>query len=258
LIIDINAFLGAWPFRKLKYSGAEGLDHLMRRADISLALVSPFESILYMDNDSANSFYHGIESSRTMVPIIAINPLLPDARRYMEGLAGLHRLRGLKLHPDYHGYRLGEESARQVFKMAQDLELPIIVPLRIYDERSHHRLVKVPPTPVKELVEAAELYPGVRIIACNGRTDEIRDVLENSTNLENLYAAVSWAQEEGFIASAVKAYGCDRLMWGSNMPLQYPEPILDQVRKADIGTEEQKRILAGNARTIFNLNLWSS
>jgi predicted TIM-barrel fold metal-dependent hydrolase len=258
LIIDINAFLGVWPFRKLNYSGVEGLDYLMKRADIELALVSPFESIFYMDNDSANSFYCEIENSRTMVPITAINPLLPDIQRYLKDLAGLHRLRGLKLHPDYHGYRLGEDSARQVFKMAEDLDLPVIVPLRIYDERSHHRLVKVPPTDVKELVEAARLYPGVRIIACNGRTDEIRNILKHSTNLENLYAAISWAQEEGFIASTVKTYGYDRLMWGSNMPLQYPEPVLEQVRKADIGTEEQKKILAGNARTIFDLSLWSS
>ena len=258
MIIDINAFLGVWPFRKLRYWGVEGLDHLMKRADIDLALVSPLESIFYLDNDSANSFYHEIERSGTMIPIMAVNPLLPDIEKYLRDLVSLHRLRGFKLHPDYHGYRLGEDSARQAFKMAEDLDLPIIVPLRIYDERSHHSLVKVPPTPVKELVETAKLHPGVRIIACNGRTDEVANVLKHSMNLENLYAAVSWAQEEGFIASAVKTYGCDRLMWGSNMPLQYPEPILEQVRKADIGTEEQRKILAGNAQTIFNLKLWSS
>lgn len=258
MIIDVNAFLGVWPFRKLKYSGVEGLDHLMKKAEITLALVSPFESIFYMDNYSANSFYHEIESSRTMIPIIAMNPLLPDIQRYLKDLTSLNRVRGFKLHPDYHGYRLGEDSAKQVFKMAEDLDLPAIVPLRIYDERSHHRLVKVPPTPVKELVETAKLYPEVRIIACNGRTDEVMNVLKYSMNLENLYAAVSWAQEEGFIASAVKTYGCDRLMWGSNMPLQYPEPILEQIRNADIGAEEKKKILAGNAQTIFNLKLWSS
>jgi predicted TIM-barrel fold metal-dependent hydrolase len=253
VIIDVNAFLGAWPFRKLKYWGIEGLDHLMKRAGVTHALVSPFESIFYLDNDSANSFYYEVEGFRALMPVPAINPVLPDARSYLRDLAGLQGVRGIKLHPDYHGYRLGEDSARPIFRTAEDLDLPIIVPLRVCDERTHHRLVKVAPTVVKELAEAAKLYPEVKIIACNGRTDEVRNVLEEGRALGNLYAVVSWAQEEGSIAAAVKEYGCSRLMWGSNMPLQYPEPILQQVRNADMGAEEKEKILARNAQRIFNL-----
>jgi len=253
VIIDINAFLGVWPFRKLKYSGVEGLEHLMRRAGVSNALVSPFETIFYLDNDSANSFYHEIEGSKTLIPIPAINPLLPDIGRYLRDFTGLHRIRGIKLHPNYHGYRLSDDSVRAVFKTAEDLGMPIIVPLRVYDERTHHRLVKIPPMAVKELAEAATLYPDVKIIACNGRTDEVMNALKEGMALENLYVALSWAQGEGSIASAVKRYGCSRLMWGSNMPLQYPEPILEQVKNADIGIEEREKILADNAQRVFNL-----
>jgi predicted TIM-barrel fold metal-dependent hydrolase len=222
---------------------------------LNYALVSPFESLFYKNNESANSYLHDIEGSRTLIPIAAVNPMLPDIQHYLKNLADQHMVRGLKLHPDYHNYRISENSAQPVFKAAEDMNLPVIVPIRIWDERHHHRLAMVPPTNVKELVEAAKLYPDVKIVVCNARSNEVTEVLQNGEKLGNLYAVVSWAQGEGFIASAVSRYGCSRLMWGSNMPLFYPETTLEQIKRAEIEIEEKNKILFENAQTVFNLKL---
>jgi len=252
VIVDVNAFLGLWPFRPLGHSGIDGLERLMGRSGISHALVSPFESLFYRDNAVANGFLRELGGLKSMCPIAAINPSLPDVGDFLRGMDGLRAIKGLKLHPDYHGYDLNDDSAKAAFDFAEERGLPVIIPLRIQDERLHPKFAMVPPTPAKALIEVARLYPKVNVLACNARSDELGDALGN--NLSNLHAVVSWVQEEGFVASAVREHGCDRLMWGSNMPLQYPEPTLEQIRKADVGSGEKERILAGNAVEVFNIN----
>lgn len=79
--------------------------------------------------------------------------------------------------------------------------------------------------------------------------------MEGNVNLRNLYVAFSWAQEEGFIVSAVGKYGYEKFMWGSNMPLHYPETTIAQIQKADIGIKEKNGILVENARAVFGLKL---
>jgi len=63
MIVDVNAFLGLWPFGDLGHSGIEGLGRLMRRSGVSHALVSPFESLFYRDNLAANRFLRELAGS---------------------------------------------------------------------------------------------------------------------------------------------------------------------------------------------------
>jgi len=253
MIVDVNAFLGLWSFRNLEYSGIEGLERLMERSGISRALVSPLESLFYVDNWTANAAMLKLADSRSLSPIAAINPLLPDAGDFLREVADHRAIRGLKLHPGYHGYGLSDGSATLAFDFAEKRGIPVIIPVRIQDERLHPRFAIVPPTSPKGLAEVAKLYRRVKVLVCNARSDELTEILDNGGSWGNLYAVVSWAQMEGFVASAVGKYGCGRLMWGSNMPLQYPEPTLEQIKKADIEVGEKRRILAENAEEIFNL-----
>ena len=253
MIVDVNAFLGPWPFRRLTYSGVEGIERLMERSGVSHALVSPLESLFFGDNLAANAAILKLAGTRSLIPIVAINPLLPDATELLGEVADHRAIRGLKLHPGYHGYELGDGSAALAFDFAEERDLPVMIPVRVQDERLHPRSAMVSPTSPKVLAEVARLYRRVKILVCNARSDELTEVLDSGGSWGNLYAVVSWAQMEGFVASAVGKYGPGRLMWGSNMPLQYPEPTLEQIRKADIEAGEKRRILAENAEGIFNI-----
>jgi len=190
-----------------------------------------------------------------MSPIAAVNPLLPDVGDFLREVADIRPIMGLKLHPDYHGYCPSDGSAAAVYDFAEERGIPVIIPLRIHDERLHPSFAMVPPTSTKGLIEVSKLYPRVDILVCNARSDELTEVLENGRNLGNLYAVVSWVQTEGFVASTVRDYGPEKLMWGSNMPLQYPEPTLEQIRRADIEAGEKWKIMAENAAGIFNLDV---
>ena len=58
--------------------------------DLGHALVSPFESLFYGDNVAANGFLRELEGSRSMSPIAAINPSLPDAGDFLGEIGDGH------------------------------------------------------------------------------------------------------------------------------------------------------------------------
>ena len=49
MIIDVNAYIGHWPFRKIEYDTAEKLLRLMDNKGIDIACVSNLNSIFYRD-----------------------------------------------------------------------------------------------------------------------------------------------------------------------------------------------------------------
>ena len=53
MIIDFNAYLGNWPFRRLRYNSPRGLIELMKKSGIDKAVVSS-SSILYRNVHEGN------------------------------------------------------------------------------------------------------------------------------------------------------------------------------------------------------------
>jgi len=54
LIIDINAYIGHWPFRQLRYNTSEGLLKLMDENGIDRAMVSSINAIFYRNSHAGN------------------------------------------------------------------------------------------------------------------------------------------------------------------------------------------------------------
>jgi predicted TIM-barrel fold metal-dependent hydrolase len=69
----------------------------------------------------------------------------------------------------------------------------------------------------------------------------------------NLYIAFSWVQSLNFIEKMVKNVGSNKLLWGSNFPINYVEPMLRQVTESRIDEEDKEKILAENAKKIFSI-----
>ena len=54
MIIDVNAYLGHWPFRQLRHNTVKGLLNLMDRNGIDKAMVSSINAIFYKNCHAGN------------------------------------------------------------------------------------------------------------------------------------------------------------------------------------------------------------
>lgn len=137
MFIDINSYIGHWPFRNLKYNTLEGLDYLAKEYGITHMVVSNINGFFYKDANQANlELLEELEQYKgetTFLPMAIVNPAYvcweEDAREMIaKGFAGF------ELAPLYHRYALPKEFGdrdfsltRKVFDLAKELDVPVRV-----------------------------------------------------------------------------------------------------------------------------------
>ena len=140
MLIDINTWIGHWPFRQLRHNTAAALTRRLDSRGIDRAVVADVSGVLYKNVHTANEAL-ARETKRyrdRLLPFGTLNPKYPgweeDLRRCAEDLG----LCGLRLYPQYHEYELTDPEALELIDAAADLRWCIQVPMRIVDRRQRH------------------------------------------------------------------------------------------------------------------------
>ena len=153
MLIDINTYVGHWPFRNLRYNTLEGLDTLAQRYDVTHMIVANINGFFYKDANTANlellEELKAYKGKTQFLPMAIINPTYPawekDARDMIAaGFAGF------ELAPIYHGYSMAPEMpydsyypvhyALKVLDLAEELDVPVRICASIENFRGRSQL----------------------------------------------------------------------------------------------------------------------
>ncbi len=137
--IDINAYTGNWPFKKLKDSTPEGLLNRMDRFNVRQAVVANLNCLFYKNTQSGNAeLFEELQSHRKykdrMIPFAVINPVYPGWKRDLEKCIAMGA-KGIRIYPQYHDYMPGDEPCIELVKMAGEAGLPVGLTVRMVDSR---------------------------------------------------------------------------------------------------------------------------
>ena len=147
-MIDVNAYIGNWPFRPLPGSAPQDLLALLNAEGVERAFVSPMEGIFYDEPQLANEkLCEAIRNFPAFMPVAVLNPKLSNWQRNMNICCAEYRVRAVKLHPNYHHYNLAGDDAGQFLKAAGERDMPVIVQLRVQDVRAQVELQVLNPEP---------------------------------------------------------------------------------------------------------------
>jgi predicted TIM-barrel fold metal-dependent hydrolase len=251
-MIDVNAYLGHFAFRQLRHNTAEGLMRLMDRSGIERAAVSSAASITYRNAQAGNgelaAEVNGHEDR--LIPIAVINPAyagwFDDLRICREELG----MRGLRLYPRWHNYRLTDNSCVELVSAAASAGMCISIPLRVEDRRQQSWLVDVPDVNKDEIAALIKKCPQARFVLMNGSgfTGSLLGRKENGlpTNyaIEICLLRVELDNEVGHLLANL---GEDRVVFGTGMPFHYPGPSLAKVEILDAPARVKEKIRHGNA-----------
>lgn len=255
MIIDANAWAGRWPFRRLHYSGASGLGQLISRTGTDLALVSPIEGAFYRDCLSAMRGMleeQGWDPAR-MKPMAVVNPAFPGWEADFETMVGEMGCVALRLIPNYHGYRLYDDVALELVRRAQAAGLPVVVTVRMQDERSHHWCMHVPPVSVDDVRFLLRELPEGRYLLSQATFAEVSALLPDLELVADGAWEMSYKPPAFLVERVVEEGHGGRMLYGSGAVLQYPESLLLPVQEAPIAEEAREAMLSGNARRLFGL-----
>jgi hypothetical protein len=218
---------------------------------VQQAWVGSLDGLFHRDLGGANRrLAEDCRSERRvqLVPFGSVNPRLPDWEEDLRRCAEEHRMPGIRLHPNYHGYRLDEPLFSQLLDLAADRRLIVQLAVRMDDVRVQHPLMQVSDVDVKPLGELLRTRPNLRLLLLNCQaTLRGADLRQLATN--DRYG-VDMAMQEGVggVAGLVRAVGPTQVFFGSHLPLFALESAILKLREAGLDDGPRRAVECENAQ----------
>lgn len=258
MLIDMNAYLGHWPFRRLRQNTAPELVALMEEKGVDLACVSSASAIFYKNSQAGNEeLAEQIEPHRDrLIPFAVINPTYADWEHDLTVCAEQFGAKGLRLYPNYHNYRLGDTHCRALVTAATELGLILSMPIRQVDQRQRHWLIEIPDLDLNEIASLVEAHPQASFALLEGagytgsRLGKADGGLPGNYVIEISRLSAVMAAELHVLMDNL---GADRLVFGTGMPFKYPDPALVKLEVVDATEEDRDLIRSGNARRLLGI-----
>ena len=140
MLLDINAYVGHWPFKQLQYNTCSRLLEKMNMFSVDVSVISNLNGIFYKNTQSANEeLFEELKSDRRFderfIPFAVINPIYAGWKDDFDTCIRRMGMRGIRVFPQYHDYEITDNSFLELVKMARDSGLPVAIDIRMVDSR---------------------------------------------------------------------------------------------------------------------------
>lgn len=251
--VDTNVSLFQWPCRRLPLDRTEALVEKLRQHGFAEAWAGSFEGILHRDIAGVNERL-AAECQRIggglLKPFGSINPALPDWEEDVRRCQEKHGMRGIRLHPNYHGYTLSDPRFARLLAMATERDLLVQIAVLMEDTRTHIELMRVADVDVMPLADLMPKNPRARVLLLNsGKV--LQKLPEKLAATRGLYYDTARIEGSGEVGRLTKTLPAGSIVFGTHAPFFIFESALIKMDEAGLGAEDVRAVLTGNSRALL-------
>src|SRR5262249_52024625 len=236
-IIDVNVNLSRWPTRRLRGDEPGDLVAKLREHSVAEVWAGSFDGLLHKDLAAVNARLARDCRAQTgvrLVPFGSVNPMLPDWEEDLRRCAAEHRMPGIRLHPNYHGYKLDHPAFARLLKLAASHRLVVALALVMEDERMMHPLLRPTPVNPEPLAGLVAQTPGLRLVLLNALTTLRGEALVRLVRAGEVYVEIAMFDGLGGVGNLLGQVSHERVLFGSYAPLFYFESALLKLQESPL------------------------
>jgi predicted TIM-barrel fold metal-dependent hydrolase len=246
-VIDVNAFIGGYPFRYVPHPDPAALVRVLEREGLSAAWVGHLPSAFYRDPTPGNRELFALIAANTRVlrPVPVVRPDWPRWEEQLDAAvdAGAPAIRA---YPPQWGLGPHDASMRELAIAAGEAGLALVLTVRFEDLRQRHALDAAGDLTAAAIRALARASARVRLVVTAAGREMIEEVHWGLTpaEQERVHWDISWiwGPPEDHLAKLFRTIGSRRFVFGSQWPLrlvQNPranlELLPDDVRDMPLG-----------------------
>ena len=154
-------------------------------------------------------------------------------------------LKGVKLHPDIQRVAIDDERMLAIYDLC-DKRLPLLIHTgdHRYDFSNPNRMMPI-----------LEKYPSLTVIGAHfGGWSVWEEATEKLSGYKNFFVDCSsslYAMTPEKAGDLIRAYGADRVLFGSDYPMWEIDGEVERFMKIDLSDSEREDILYNNAARLF-------
>jgi len=261
MLIDINAYVGHWPFKQLKYNTCDALLQRMNQFGVDISVISNLNGIFYKNTQRANEeLHHEIKSNRRFrnrfLTFAVINPIYAGWKDDLATCVEKFGMIGVRLYPKYHDYSLNDPQCIELVKAARDRGLPIALSLRMVDARQRSWIDIEHEWELKDIIPLIREVPDARYIILNVANntklsdEELTDIRRTTIVLDTSGRALT------NLGEMLEKFGKEKFAFGSHTPiLDYLTGLLriEALREQEADDSTKDLMKSGNAREILGI-----
>lgn len=229
-IIDTNVSLFRWPFRRLPLDEADALVKKLRTLGVTLAWAGSFEGLLHRDISAVNRrLAEACRARAELIPIGSINLTLPGWEQDLKE-CGEHRMPGIRLHPNYHGYELDDSRFAKLLDRATKAGLFVQVASAMEDTRTQSDQLRVSDVDLSPLAKVVAGVPKARVQILNARLRAPQ--WEALSKVDGLFYDTARVDSTDGVPNLVRGVPAGRVLFGSHAPFLILEAALIRVHES--------------------------
>jgi len=251
--IDVNAFLGAYPWRRVPGTAPEALLEAMDRVAIDEAWISHLPSFFWKDPTEGNPWLYELTAVQARLrPVPAVHPGLRGWEETLSDAAS-RGAPAVRCDPHYYGLDPAGDAMRVLVAACGAAGLPLMMAVRLEDMRQRHPRDTTPDLTGAGLRALLRSDSDVQLIVTHADRSLIEEVHFGSTAEEaaRLFWDISWVwgPPEDHLETLLTTVGVDRFVFGTGQPLRLPETSVAKLDLLDITPGQREAIESGNVRT---------
>ena len=261
MLLDINAYVGHWPFKRLHYNTCSSLLERMNKFGVSVSVIANLNGVFYKDTQAANEeLYDEIRSKKHFaghfLPFAVINPIYAGWKDDLDTCSKKMGMKGICLYPLYHDYDLTDASCIELVQRARDRGMVVTITQRLVDSRQRSHLDISKEFTLKDIMPIVKAVPDAKYFLVNAAnsitvSDPETELLKKTNMVFDTSGRVI-----ADLGGMIKKYGKDKFAFGTHSPiLDYAGGLLriESLRENEADEATRQLLKSGNAMRMLGI-----